>query len=549
MRNKIEPDAVDRGLLNVLQSRFPLAHEPFALIAQGIAADETDVIARVRRLKRRRIIRYIGPVFDARSLGYHSTLVAMSVPDDRIEVAANIVSAHPGVSHNYLRRHRYNLWFTLTLPADVDRAAALSALDAEVVPEAMLDLPALRRFKVRAVFDVDGGGIAEENAGTDIIHSEGLNAADWTVIDALQRELPVVRRPFDVMSKKAGMQSDDFIERCERLRQRGVMRRFGAALAHTRAGYAANAMVCWVAPRDSVEDKGRIMSSFAEVSHCYERETRYGWPYNLYTMIHGGTEQECRDAIGRIASRSGIDNYEALFTAREFKKERVVYKPPTCASTKRRYYPLSLDIGGRRCVVVGGGEVALRKSRALLEHGALVQVIAAELCPGIEALAADGRITAARRRYRRGDLCGAFVAIAATDNADINRKVAGEAASLGILINVVDSPVPSNFIVPACLRRGDLSIAVSTGGASPALARRIRERLEVDFGEEYEALLELVGRVRSDLKKRNIVIPADTWNEALDLDVLLNLLRKERTEQAERYLIDRLTERGEDARC
>ncbi|MEA1958403.1 MAG: NAD(P)-dependent oxidoreductase [Chloroflexota bacterium] len=546
---KIELDVIDKGLLNVLQAGFPIAREPFALTANEIAINEVDVIGRVRRLKRGSIIRYIGPVFDARSLGYSSTLVAMSVPVDRLESAARIVNEHPGVSHNYQRDHQYNLWFTLTLPADKDIQGKVLALSEEIEPEAMMELPALKRFKVSALFDVGGSESSLGNMLSEPNLDAALDSTDWAVIIELQRDLPIVRRPFDGAARAAGVSVDDFLERGRSLKERGVMRRFGAAVAHTKVGFAANVMVCWNVPRDSVGEAGRRMAAFSEVSHCYERATRDGWPYNLYTMIHGRTERECRDVISKIASRTGIEKYETLFTVKEFKKERIRFAPPGSGSTANRYYPISVDIGGKRCVVIGGGDVALRKVRTLLEHSALVQVIGPELCPGIEALIVDGKITATRRSYRRDDLRGAFVVIAATDDAVTNERVARDAHRLGKLVNVVDVPDRSNFIVPSCLRRGDLSIAVSTGGASPALARRIRERLEGDFGEEYETLLSLVGRVRAELKQGGIIVSGDGWHDALDLDVLLDLVRKDRLEQAERHLIDKLTGCGRNGRC
>ena len=548
MVKKIELDGIDKRLLNVLQAGFPIAREPFALIANETAINEVDVIGRVRRLKRSGFIRYIGPVFDARSLGYSSTLVAMSVSVDRLESAAGVVSKHPGVSHNYQRDHRYNLWFTLTLPADVDRGETLSALSAEIEPEAMLDMPSVRRFKVHAVFDVEGSENADGFDSAEGHRTAKPDISDWAVVEELQRDLPIVRRPFDGAARAAGMSVDDFLERCRSLKERGVMRRFGAAVAHRKVGFVVNVMVCWDAPCDSAEEAGRRMATFSEVSHCYERATGDGWPYNLYTMIHGKTEEGCRGVIRSIASQTGIEKYESLFTMREFKKERVVFRPPGSGSTAKRYYPISVDIGGKRCVVIGGGDVALRKVRALLEHGALVQVIGPELCIELREMAGDGRLRTVERGYRAGDAKDAFVVIAATDDAVTNERVARDAHRLEKLVNVVDVPDRSNFIVPSCLRRGDLSIAVSTGGTSPALSRKIRSNLEKVIGEEYESLVSLVGEVRAELKQAGIIVSGDGWQRALDLEALLGLLRRGRRDEAKRQLLNTLGERGQDER-
>ena len=158
-----------------------------------------------------------------------------------------------------------------------------------------------------------------------------------------------------------------------------------------------------------------------------------------------------------------------------------------------RYYPIQLDLKGKPCLVVGGGEVALRKVRALVEAGAEVTVVAPEMHPKLRAL---GGVERRERAWRDTDLHGVFLAIVATDDAVTNRAVARDAQDLGCLVNVVDCPALSNFIVPATLRRGELAISVSTGGASPALARRLREKLEAEFGEEYAVFLEVVAEVR-----------------------------------------------------
>jgi precorrin-2 dehydrogenase/sirohydrochlorin ferrochelatase len=158
-----------------------------------------------------------------------------------------------------------------------------------------------------------------------------------------------------------------------------------------------------------------------------------------------------------------------------------------------RYYPIQLDLKGRPCLVVGGGEVALRKARSLVEAGAEVTVVAPEVHPKLRAF---GGVNLVERAWRDTDLHGVFLVVVATDDAVTNRAVARDAADLGLLVNVVDCPALSNFIVPATLRRGELSISISTGGASPALARRLREKLEAQFGEEYAALVEVVAEAR-----------------------------------------------------
>ncbi|MDD5093044.1 MAG: bifunctional precorrin-2 dehydrogenase/sirohydrochlorin ferrochelatase [Dehalococcoidia bacterium] len=204
------------------------------------------------------------------------------------------------------------------------------------------------------------------------------------------------------------------------------------------------------------------------------------------------------------------------------------------------YYPVFLNISDKRCIVIGGGLVGLRKVNMLLEYGAKVDVISPEICSQIEEMAAKGEVKLARREYESVDLEGAWVVIAATNNSRTNERVAKEAHRRGILINVVDVPRISDFIVPSYLRRGDLTVAVSTNGKSPALARKIRTELEERFSDEYAQLVSLVDEVRSDLKARKIVIREDVWQRALDIPSLLELLRAGKFTQAKEELLANL---------
>jgi precorrin-2 dehydrogenase/sirohydrochlorin ferrochelatase len=204
------------------------------------------------------------------------------------------------------------------------------------------------------------------------------------------------------------------------------------------------------------------------------------------------------------------------------------------------YYPMFLKISGKRCVVVGGGGVARRKVRVLLEHGANVEVISPDLCPELVELEEKGRIHILHRHYQSGDLQKAFLAIAATDNRALNRQVVKEAQDKMVLVSVADDPQDSDFILPSYVRRGALTIAVSTGGVSPALARKIRSRLEKDFGDEYASLVRLIGEVRAEVKRRGIKISGDDWQEALDLDLIIDLLKKGDEKKARAVLLKNL---------
>jgi len=204
------------------------------------------------------------------------------------------------------------------------------------------------------------------------------------------------------------------------------------------------------------------------------------------------------------------------------------------------YYPVSLNIQGKRCVVIGGGKVALRKIKMLLDCGANVSVISLKPHPDIAKLSKERAIHLIQRDYETQDLKGAVIAIVCTDVKEVNRKVADEAKKAGIPVNVADDPEPSDFIIPAFFRRGNLTLAVSTSGVSPALARKIRTKLEKSFGEEYASLLSLIGEVRSTLKEKGYIVDAEAWQEALDLDLLIQLVRSGQRKKAKVILLSKL---------
>ncbi|MBI4295975.1 MAG: bifunctional precorrin-2 dehydrogenase/sirohydrochlorin ferrochelatase [Chloroflexi bacterium] len=213
-------------------------------------------------------------------------------------------------------------------------------------------------------------------------------------------------------------------------------------------------------------------------------------------------------------------------------------------STTTAYYPVFLKIRDRSCAVIGGGQVALRKVKQLLESEAKVTVISPEFCPELVRLAAQGEISLTERRYRTGDLRGVFVAIAATNDTIVNQRIAEEGRKESVLVNVVDDADDSDFIVPSLGRRGDITIAVSTSGKSPALARKIRTMLEEQFGEEYASLALLVSQVRTEIRQTGIPVSSERWQEALDVDSLLELLRKQETDKAKAVLLANLRKGG-----
>jgi precorrin-2 dehydrogenase/sirohydrochlorin ferrochelatase len=216
-------------------------------------------------------------------------------------------------------------------------------------------------------------------------------------------------------------------------------------------------------------------------------------------------------------------------------------------TTSLPYYPIFLNLQGKKCVVVGGGEVALRKVERVLESGADVTVVSPSLDPGLAQLAKRKTIHLIQRNYRSGDLKGAAIVIAATDIKETNYRVAEEAKKVKALVNLVDDPEPSDFIVPSFFRKGDLTVAVSTGGQSPALARKVRIRLEKTLGEDYALLASLIGDIRRTLKTRGITVDAESWQEALDIDPLIQLIQSGQEREAKAILLKSLMSHAQRA--
>jgi precorrin-2 dehydrogenase / sirohydrochlorin ferrochelatase len=203
------------------------------------------------------------------------------------------------------------------------------------------------------------------------------------------------------------------------------------------------------------------------------------------------------------------------------------------------YYPVALDLRDRLCLVVGGGPVAEAKVDGLLEAGARVTVVSPELTGPLAAWAAGGRIIHRPHEYRTDDLDGQELVFSATDRREVTEVVAADARRRGLWVNAADDPAFCDFLLPSVLRRGRLIVAVSTGGASPALAARVRRDLEAYFAPEYDELVELAAEVRAELRSRAQRPVAEAWRRAFDRD-LVDLLAEGKRSEAKERLLERL---------
>jgi siroheme decarboxylase len=326
-------DETDKRLMNLLQSSFPLDPEPFALVASEAELELGDLLARTQRLLDGRIIREITPIFDTRALGYESMLVAAKVDSDNPQRAAQIVNAHPGVSHNYLRTHDFNLWFTIATPpgSKLGLHGTIEALMDATGAESMRELPTLTLFKINMNLEMEKGtealAAAVEAAPPRELEPQPYDEDDIATIKALQGPMKAVERPYDEAAGELGISTDELLERLRGMVDRKILRRVAAILYHRRAGFSANGMGVWKVPEDKIMEVGGRMASFRGVSHCYQRPTYEDWPYSVFTMAHGRSKEECDAVLDAIAKDCDIDadGRATLYSSTEYKKIRLHY--------------------------------------------------------------------------------------------------------------------------------------------------------------------------------------------------------------------------------
>jgi DNA-binding Lrp family transcriptional regulator len=326
-------DETDKHLMNLLQSSYPLDPRPFDLVAGEAELDPDDVKERTQRLLDGRIIREITPIFDTRALGYSSMLVAAKVDSENPHRAAQIINSHPGVSHNYLRTHEFNLWFTIATPPDSELGlqGTLDVLQRLTGAESIRQLPTLQLFKINMNLEMEGGtedlAKAVEAAPPRELERQPYDDLDVAVIRALQGPMEVTDRPYDAAASEVGMDTDTFLHHLQGMVERKILRRVAAILYHRRAGFSANGMGVWRVPEEKIMDVGARMAAVRGISHCYQRPTYADWPYSVFTMAHGRSKEECDAVLDAIAEEHDLhgDDRAVLYSSTEFKKIRLHY--------------------------------------------------------------------------------------------------------------------------------------------------------------------------------------------------------------------------------
>jgi DNA-binding Lrp family transcriptional regulator len=324
-------DELDRKLLNLMQGSFPLEPRPYAAVAREAGIREEQVLERVQRLLEERIIRQVTPIYDTRALGYSSMLVAAKVDPEHPWRAAKIVNSHPGVSHNYLRNHDFNMWFTLATEPDspLGLEGTLEVLQRLTGAESIRQLPTLKLFKIRMDLEMEGDtkALASEGAPQQeaMIEAVAYDERDIAVIRATQGDMPVIGEPYAPAAQRLGMDVETLLEHMAGMRERGLLRRVAAILFHRRAGFSANGMGVWKVPPERIMELGPRMASYRGISHCYQRPTYEDWPYSVFTMAHGRSKEECDAILTAIAEQTGIEERATLYSSTEFKKIRLLY--------------------------------------------------------------------------------------------------------------------------------------------------------------------------------------------------------------------------------
>jgi DNA-binding Lrp family transcriptional regulator len=324
-------DDLDKRLLNLMQGSFPIESRPYARVADLAGIEEGEALARVQRLLDERIIRQVTPIFDTRALGYSSMLVAAKVDSENPHRAAQVINAHPGVSHNYLRNHEFNLWFTIATEPDspLGLDGTLRVLAEKAGAESVRQLPTLKLFKIRMDLEMQGDtqALSTPTVATEPIEldPQPYDQFDIDVIKALQGDMAVVAEPYAPAAAALGLEQDRLLDHLAAMQERGLLRRVAAILYHRRAGFSANGMGVWKVPEERIHEVGRQMAAVRGISHCYQRPTYADWPYSVFTMAHGRSKEECDAILDSIAELTGIEQRATLYSSTEFKKIRLLY--------------------------------------------------------------------------------------------------------------------------------------------------------------------------------------------------------------------------------
>jgi DNA-binding Lrp family transcriptional regulator len=312
-----------KQLCNALQMGLPISKRPYAEIGESLDSDEETALEGTRELVKRRVIRRMGAVINRRATGEASTLVTARAAEDKLKGIVEAINELEGVSHNYLRKHFFNVWFTLRADSQRRIERVLRNLSRRF-GATFYSLPIKRVFKLDVRFDAESNGRFLLPAKDVRINREKvkLDETDERILSGLDGGLEAVAQPYDFLCG-VGLGINDVLRRISSMLKKGVIYRVGAVVDHHRIGFAANAMFVCRANGARAAKVGQRMAKLKIVSHCYERRPFEGWPYNIFAMMHGRSMGDIQKTINRFVKSEKIEAYELLPTVRELKKQRV----------------------------------------------------------------------------------------------------------------------------------------------------------------------------------------------------------------------------------
>lgn len=328
-------DEMTARVLNELQDHYPLVERPYAEVGARLGISEDETLTRLRDARAAGVVRQVCAIFDTKALGYASALVAARVAPERLEAAAAVVNAHPGVSHNYRRNHDFNMWYTVAMPPGHDLGAVIERLEALSGAESMRSMPTLRLFKIGVTLDMSGERAVDARGEPEYSEERRAEAAhhpvtadDIDYIRATQTDLPDVASPFAAVAERLGITVSEVLEHGQRMVDHGHLRRFATILNHRAAGFRANGMAVWPVPAERILEFGTFVAGYRNVSHCYQRPVYEDWPYSVFSMIHAPRAEGVEEIAQAIANETGITDHRVLYSSTEYKKIRLPYFTP-----------------------------------------------------------------------------------------------------------------------------------------------------------------------------------------------------------------------------
>ncbi|MBQ9401834.1 MAG: hypothetical protein IKE56_08955 [Lachnospiraceae bacterium] len=330
-------EQTDIKLLTLLQKEIPLISDPYAGIASMLdgSISRQEVLSRAAQWKESGMIRRISGFFDPGRLGYRSVLCAMTVAEEHLEEMADLLEGFPGITHNYLRDHMLNMWFTLCCRDGAEEDRIIGKIEASGRTGRVLRFRKTSLIKLSTMFvpgqaeagtDSPDSGVPASGrpaAGTDSSGGAApvpLTEEEISLVRVLQEDFPLCERPFARIGEALGCGEDRVLELVRGMKAAGTLRRISAALNHTGAGYTHNSMIVWNVPGERAGEAAESAARFRAISHCYLREPLPEFDYNLYTMVHAAGEDQLRILTEMLEKEIRPVSFCSLKTLRQFKK-------------------------------------------------------------------------------------------------------------------------------------------------------------------------------------------------------------------------------------